>query len=563
MCVICIFPYPTRSLAKQEEEFLDYLIDEGLIPLYVKQRGQFIFPDLSDTDLSRVIRIKGDNVRLRSQPNTEARIMKAANTGDYFDYIGEWINPQGEKWFALVHEGAEGEIYEVAWVYGQFAEHLMAQQWAQVTGGEDFFELCLSGTAQEIEAAIKNGADVNASNQYGDTALMVAVLNNVNPEVIVILLKNGADINAEDMYGNTALSSAAGSGYTEILSILLRNGADVNARDGISGWTALMCAVNNTEPESISILLRNGVDASIRDNYGERAIDIASKNSNLRNTAAYQQLLAASNVGSTGSSTVANSPTQEGSASTHTASPLDTHKEGFGPRIKGIQLGMNMTLRNLVETWVELTPDINEARLTIWFGEKRFGLEFTKDGEQLKVINIAVDELPEERFSNLRTLDELFKRANERGFSRASLSVDTLRIEINDRNRVSRFVMEKDIFDAQSMSLSEFTQALSKAYNFPDLISFQESETISSTQTAQWEDGSREVSTTTRTNNGYRGKNLNEGWEVTVQHRSINIGRSISGGTSVWRGTAMNESTPLSVKGEVILRPLAAIPSFN
>jgi len=424
-----------------------------------------------------------------------------------------------------------------------------------------FLRLCRTGTAQEIEAAIRDGANVNAT-RSGITALMLAVSVNSSPEVITVLLENGADVNTKNDDGETALLRAISSSSPQVITILLKHGADAHVKTD-HGRTALMLAAFRDNPEIISVLLRHGADASIRTNNGERAIDIASKNSNLRNTAAYQQLLAASNVGSTGSSTVANSPTQEGSASTHTASPLDTHKEGFGPRIKGIQLGMNMTLRNLVETWVELTPDINEARLTIWFGEKRFGLEFTKDGEQLKVINIAVDELPEERFSNLRTLDELFKRANERGFSRASLSVDTLRIEINDRNRVSRFVMEKDIFDAQSMSLSEFTQALSKAYNFPDLISFQESETISSTQTAQWEDGSREVSTTTRTNNGYRGKNLNEGWEVTVQHRSINIGRSISGGTSVWRGTAMNESTPLSVKGEVILRPLAAIPSFN
>ena len=132
VCVICISPYPAWGLTKQQEEYLDYLIDDGLIPLYIKEKGQFGFIDRSDTNFSSVIRITGDSVRLRSQPNTEARVIQAANTGDWFDYAGEWINPQGEKWVVLAYEKAEGRIIEVAWVYGQYAEYLTNQQWAAV-----------------------------------------------------------------------------------------------------------------------------------------------------------------------------------------------------------------------------------------------------------------------------------------------------------------------------------------------------------------------------------------------------------------------------------------------
>ena len=117
----------------------------------------------------------------------------------------------------------------------------------------DFLRLCIVGSTREIEEAIKYGANVNASEQTGWTALMVAAENNSNPEVI---------------------------------SVLLENGANVNARDELLGGTALIfAALKNTNPEIISRLLENGADASIKDKTGKSAIDYASNNTNLKNTA--------------------------------------------------------------------------------------------------------------------------------------------------------------------------------------------------------------------------------------------------------------------------------------
>jgi ankyrin repeat protein len=47
----------------------------------------------------------------------------------------------------------------------------------------DFIELCKSGSLEEIQAAIKNGADANAKDNAGWTALMMAVLSKAEPEV--------------------------------------------------------------------------------------------------------------------------------------------------------------------------------------------------------------------------------------------------------------------------------------------------------------------------------------------------------------------------------------------
>jgi len=57
-------------------------------------------------------------------------------------------------------------------------------------------------------------------------------------EVAKLLLNKGADINAQDEGGGTALMVATQPGYLNEVKILLEKGADVNAKD-VNGTTAL------------------------------------------------------------------------------------------------------------------------------------------------------------------------------------------------------------------------------------------------------------------------------------------------------------------------------------
>jgi hypothetical protein len=52
---------------------------------------------------------------------------------------------------------------------------------------DDFFALCKTGTAREIETAISDGADVNAKDKNGKTALMLA-----NSLKIIVMLEEAA-----------------------------------------------------------------------------------------------------------------------------------------------------------------------------------------------------------------------------------------------------------------------------------------------------------------------------------------------------------------------------------
>ncbi len=83
---------------------------------------------------------------------------------------------------------------------------------------------------------IKHGANVNAHNSTGTTALMRAArIGGVN--IAITLIENGADVNSADKYGDTALHDCI-NGSLEIAKRLVKHGADVNRKNN-TGRTPL------------------------------------------------------------------------------------------------------------------------------------------------------------------------------------------------------------------------------------------------------------------------------------------------------------------------------------
>lgn len=80
---------------------------------------------------------------------------------------------------------------------------------------------------EQVEQMIKAGADVNAANEYGVTALMTAVSRSTNEDMIDLLIELGADVNARSKLGETPLMWCAYSKKNAVK--LIEYGADVNA----------------------------------------------------------------------------------------------------------------------------------------------------------------------------------------------------------------------------------------------------------------------------------------------------------------------------------------------
>ena len=74
-----------------------------------------------------------------------------------------------------------------------------------------------------------------------------------------VLLVKGADINAKDKEGFTALMCAAMCGYTDIVQVLLAKGADVNGKNKNSD-TALSLAAKEDHEEIVRSLKEAGAN---------------------------------------------------------------------------------------------------------------------------------------------------------------------------------------------------------------------------------------------------------------------------------------------------------------
>ena len=88
------------------------------------------------------------------------------------------------------------------------------------------------------------------------------------------LSEGGVDVDALNQYGNTALIEAANHGDTEIVKLLMPFNPDLNTTSA-GGRTALMCAAFKGHREVVEILLENGANRDIRDLDGENALGLA------------------------------------------------------------------------------------------------------------------------------------------------------------------------------------------------------------------------------------------------------------------------------------------------
>ncbi|KAF2475948.1 ankyrin, partial [Lindgomyces ingoldianus] len=78
------------------------------------------------------------------------------------------------------------------------------------------------GMPKMVELLLKFGADIDAQNHHGRTALMEAVLWGQLASVNYILDK--VNVDAEDEYGRTPLSWAAKNGHEAVVKLLLETG---------------------------------------------------------------------------------------------------------------------------------------------------------------------------------------------------------------------------------------------------------------------------------------------------------------------------------------------------
>jgi ankyrin repeat protein len=121
----------------------------------------------------------------------------------------------------------------------------------------DWEQAVRRGEIECLRRLLAAGADINARDRYGQTALMIAARKGES-SVVRFLLKNGAGLDYTAKYGLSAMMLAVIGGHADIVRALVEAGADPSIRGtgapGFAGKTALELATARSRFDMAALL---------------------------------------------------------------------------------------------------------------------------------------------------------------------------------------------------------------------------------------------------------------------------------------------------------------------
>jgi ankyrin repeat protein len=187
---------------------------------------------------------------------------------------------------ALLDEGVSPNIYDddsdhslmngALYASAECMEMLI-KKGADVNAKNKLGETALMWSAhdfQKTKLLLENGARVNDTTRKRNTALLIACVGNNQHEIVKLLLQNGADPHIANTRKETTLIRVALFGDTSTAALLLAKGVDINAQN-IVGETVLRTAVVSSNIPMAYWALRNGADPNIGDIYNSPPLTYA------------------------------------------------------------------------------------------------------------------------------------------------------------------------------------------------------------------------------------------------------------------------------------------------
>lgn len=152
-------------------------------------------------------------------------------------------------------------------------------------GASALMRAALFGYTKTAKALLEGGSEANQRDKAGNTALILSITGGRLDTVVLIAASPGADLDANNELGTTALLAAARNGSeADILAALIDHGADKDLAGSYKDYhdeivrdhTPLMAAVLSRNVPGIKALLERKVNVNYRDKYaGKTALGLA------------------------------------------------------------------------------------------------------------------------------------------------------------------------------------------------------------------------------------------------------------------------------------------------
>jgi uncharacterized protein len=144
-----------------------------------------------------------------------------------------------------------------------------------------------NGDAELTQMLLFAGANVKATTRLGGYTPLMMAAQQGHATVIATLISGGSDVTAANALGTTPLMLAAASGDPQAVTTLVENGAEIEATEKTFGQTPLMFAASNNRVEAVKALIKAGAN-----------VKATSKVNNVGSLSAQQQEFLASASGS-------------------------------------------------------------------------------------------------------------------------------------------------------------------------------------------------------------------------------------------------------------------------
>ena len=138
---------------------------------------------------------------------------------------------------------------------------------------EDFFVAIRNDDARVVTELLRRGFDPNTPDAKGEPGLTVAMQLHSLKVAQVLLGAAGIDINALNQAGESALMMAALKGDLAGAQLLLERGAKVNQ----AGWSPLHYAATGPEPKLVQLLLDRGAEIDAASPNGTTPLMMAAQ----------------------------------------------------------------------------------------------------------------------------------------------------------------------------------------------------------------------------------------------------------------------------------------------
>ena len=141
------------------------------------------------------------------------------------------------------------------------AMRLLLDRGADVNAQNAFGSTALMWSVSDpakVRLLLDRGAQVNTAAKSGRTALIIAAFTNPSADVVRLLLAKGAQVDVMDRRHVTPMNGATFGNDTATVRLLLEAGADIDTPDTFIGLTPLMNAAGNRNVQAVKLLLAKG-----------------------------------------------------------------------------------------------------------------------------------------------------------------------------------------------------------------------------------------------------------------------------------------------------------------